>query len=86
MEKFPEMTFLSSSSCLNFTEKIEKSKQKAKKSSCPFCEEQKKRPLSEYLRQRSKDTNANQIREEDEEDSHCHSAHGARSQKKPSSK
>jgi len=65
-------------------EKLERSKQqqKAKKEPCPFCKEQKKRPLYSYLRKRSVDKTSNKICEEEEEEqaqqhqqNHCNSDH-----------
>lgn len=55
-------------------EKLEKAKkqQNPKKSSCPMCQEEKKRPLSAYMRKRSQDK-CGKICEEDEEcRSSCH--------------
>lgn len=39
---------------------------KPKKDSCPFCKDEKKRPLNAYMRQRSQEKNANKICEEED--------------------
>lgn len=40
---------------------------KPKKASCPFCKDEKKRPLNAYLRKRSQERKETKICEEDEE-------------------
>lgn len=54
---------------------------KPKKSSCPFCKEEKKRPLNAYMRKRSQDKNTEKgkICEEDDEEetsNYCKNNHG----------
>lgn len=52
------------------TEKLQRAREmaKPKKSSCPFCKEEKKRPLNAYLRKRSQEKNTGKICEEDDEE------------------
>lgn len=62
-----------------FTEKIQRSKSNAKKESCPFCQEQKKRPLIAYMRKRAQEKNGKICEEAEEEEDgrgHCHNGHG----------
>ncbi|XP_035915965.1 uncharacterized protein LOC118513829 [Anopheles stephensi] len=61
---------------------------KSAKDSCPFCKEQKKRPLGAYMRKRgqrittesisedAEECNADELREEDEEEEMCTAARG----------
>jgi len=55
-------------------EKLKRDNKKAvKKESCPFCQEQKKRPLIAYMRKMALEKQKSRICEEDEnEDQHCH--------------
>lgn len=49
-----------------------------KKDSCPFCKEDKKRPLNAYMRRRSQEKNADKICEEDaeeEQSKYCNNQH-----------
>lgn len=48
---------------------------KSKKSSCPFCKEEKKRPLNAYMRKRSQEKNTGKICEEDDEEDCCANNH-----------
>lgn len=52
-----------------FTEKTEqqRDKEKKKKDTCPFCKEQKKRPLVAYMRKREVNKRTESICEEEEE-------------------
>lgn len=58
----------------SFTEKLKRdTKKSVKKESCPFCQEQKKRPLIAYMRKMALDRQKSRICEEDEnEEQHCH--------------
>jgi len=57
-----------------FKKKLKRDNKKAvKKESCPFCQEQKKRPLIAYMRKMALEKQKSRICEEDEnEDQHCH--------------
>lgn len=62
-----------------FPEKLKRDNQKsAKKEACPFCQEQKKRPLIAYMKkmalekQKSRICEEDENHEEEEEESHCH--------------
>lgn len=58
---------------------------KAKKDSCPFCKEEKKRPLNAYLRQRSHGKSCDKICEEADEEEPtncCKSSHDKESSSK----
>lgn len=50
-------------------EKLERARQmaKPKKSTCPFCKDEKNQPLKAYLRRRSREKKNSKICEEDEE-------------------
>ncbi|XP_058453805.1 uncharacterized protein LOC131431878 [Malaya genurostris] len=50
-----------------FTMAQEKSKSKSSKEPCPFCKEQKKRPLGAYMRKRSQRITSESISEDAEE-------------------
>lgn len=53
------------------TEKLQRARQmaKSKKDSCPFCKEEKKRPLNAYMRKRSQDKSSDsKICEESDEE------------------
>lgn len=70
-----------------FTEKIQRARQmtKSKKDSCPFCKEEKKRPLNAYMRKRSHGKSFDKICEEAEEEEQtncCQSSHGKESTSK----
>lgn len=69
-------------------EKLQRAKVNSKKESCPFCQEQKKRPLIAYMRKRAQEKNGKICEEEDAEEelangsnqsgqavSHCHGGH-----------
>lgn len=61
-----------------FVEKIQRAKSKPKKESCPFCQEQKKRPLIAYMRKRAQEKHGKICEEEEEEDQsqqYCHGGH-----------
>ncbi|XP_031623308.1 uncharacterized protein LOC116340788 [Contarinia nasturtii] len=51
-------------------EKLQRAREmaKPKKGSCPFCKEEKKRPLNVYMRKRSQEKNTGKICEEDDEE------------------
>lgn len=55
---------------LFYVEKLQRSRQmsKSKKDACPFCKEEKKRPLNAYMRKRSQEKGSAKICEEDDED------------------
>jgi len=58
-------------------EKLQRDNKKTtKKEDCPFCQEQKKRPLIAYMRKMALEKQKSRICEEDEkdenEDQHCH--------------
>lgn len=58
---------------------------KAKKDSCPFCKEEKKRPLNAYMRQRSHGKGSDKICEEADEEEQtncCKGSHGKESNSK----
>lgn len=64
-----------------FTEKIQRAKS-TKKESCPFCHEQKKRPLIAYMRKRAQEKHGKiceeeheQEEEEEAEQTHCQNGH-----------
>lgn len=66
------------------TEKLQRAKSNNKKESCPFCQEQKKRPLIAYMRKRAQEKNGKICEEEAEEEApaqqqhqqqHCHANH-----------
>lgn len=62
-----------------FAEKLQRAKAN-KKESCPFCQEQKKRPLIAYMRKRAQEKNGKiceEVQEEEEEagQTHCHNGH-----------
>lgn len=65
-----------------FTEKLQRAKEMArpKKDSCPFCKEEKKRPLNAYMRKRSQEKNAAKICEEDDEDDQSKCCSGSHDQ------
>lgn len=69
---------------LSFSEKLKRdSKKSTKKESCPFCQEQKKRPLIAYMRKMALEKQKSQISEEDEnEEEHCHNYDGKEMAKK----
>lgn len=65
------------SNCFCFSiEKLQRARElaRAKKDSCPFCKEEKKRPLNAYMRKRSQEKNTAKICEEDDEEC-CSSSH-----------
>lgn len=55
------------------TEKLQRAREMArsKKDSCPFCKEEKKRPLNAYMRKRSQEKNTSKICEENDEEENC---------------
>jgi len=65
-------------------EKLKRDTKKAvKKESCPFCQEQKKRPLIAYMRKMALEKQKSRICEEDEnEEQHCHRYDGKENAKK----
>lgn len=56
-----------------FPEKLQRAREMArsKKNSCPFCKDEKKRPLNAYMRKRSQEKNTGKICEEDDEEEKC---------------
>lgn len=56
-----------------FIEKLQQAREMArsKKDSCPFCKDEKKRPLNAYMRKRSQEKNTGKICEEDDEEDKC---------------
>lgn len=61
--------------CFFFAEKLRRdnTKKPAKKEPCPFCQEQKKRPLIAYMRKMALEKQKSRICEEEENDEgHCH--------------
>lgn len=71
-EKFPYGTMESSlnSTTRNYYNSVqakqEKNKKKTTKDKCPFCQEQKKRPLGAYMRKRENNKTSESICEEEE--------------------
>lgn len=63
-------------------EKLQRAKEMArpKKSSCPFCREEKKRPLNVYMRKRSQEKNTSKICEEDDEEDESKCCSGSHDQ------
>lgn len=63
-------------------EKLQRAKEMArpKKSSCPFCKEEKKRPLNAYMRKRSQEKNTAKICEEDDEEDESKCCSGSHDQ------
>lgn len=57
----------------SFAEKLQRAREMArsKKSACPFCKDEKKRPLNAYMRKRSQEKNTGKICEEDDEEDKC---------------
>lgn len=51
-------------------QKAQEQLQKSKKAACPFCKEQKKRPLGSYLRKRAMDKRGDSVIEEEEHEHH----------------
>lgn len=73
-EKFPYGTFenINNPTLIDYYNKVQEKCQKTKevrpqKQSCPFCQEQKKRPLISYMRKRDFHKHHDKICEEDEE-------------------
>lgn len=69
-------------------EKLQRAKTSAKKESCPFCQEQKKRPLIAYMRKRAQEKHGKICEDEEAEEEaaanaaataaaqqHCHEQH-----------
>lgn len=67
-----------------FTEKLKRdTKKTTKKETCPFCQEQKKRPLIAYMRKMALEKQKSRICEEDEnEEQHCHRYDNKENEKK----
>lgn len=72
----------------SLAEKLQRAKEMArsKKDSCPFCKEEKKRPLNAYMRKRSQEKNTGKICEEDDEEDCCPSTHSHHSKEMPNRK